>query len=110
MIEKVYTLAPGDAKVIEKAVLDEHVNLMHFILPLGEGLPIHVSNANLYMIVVRGTLSITLGKNPTNVYEKGKVLNIPYGNLMNVRNEHPEVLELLVVKTPIPGSEIYTKK
>ncbi len=107
---KAYSLSQGENKVIEKAVLDEYVNIMHFILPLGESVPIHVSNANLYMTIIRGTLSITLGKNPTSVFEKGKILNIPYGILMNIRNEHPEVLELLVVKAPIPGSEIYTKR
>lgn len=109
MIEKVYAYTVSETKVIEKAVVDETVNLMHMVLPQGEGLPIHMSNANLYMTVVRGTLTITLGKNPSNVYERGKILNIPYGVLMNVRNEHPEVLELFVYKTPVPGSSIYTK-
>jgi quercetin dioxygenase-like cupin family protein len=110
MNEKVYHLTQAETKTIEKNVLDEHVNLMHFILPLGEGAPIHVSNANLYMVVLRGTLSITLGKNPTSVYEKGQILNIPYGLLMNFRNEHQEVLELLVIKAPVPGSALYTNK
>lgn len=109
MIEKVYAYTVSESKVIEKAVVDETVNLMHMVLPMGEGLPIHMANANLYMVVARGTLTITLGKNPPNVYERGKILNIPYGVLMNVRNEHPEVLELYVFKTPIPGSPSYTK-
>jgi quercetin dioxygenase-like cupin family protein len=110
MNEIIYALAQGEGKVIEKPVIDEHVNLIHFILPQGEGVPIHVSNANLYMVVVRGTLSITLGKDPTQVHEKGQVLNVPYGILMHIRNAHPETLELLVIKTPVPGSALYTKK
>lgn len=102
MLEKVYNVTGGDNKVVEIVINDEFVHYNHMILPSGQGLPLHKTNSNVYMFVVRGTLTISLGENPKAVYEKGTILNIPFGIEMNARNEHSEVLELTVVKAPAP--------
>jgi len=102
MIQKEYRMRQSDEKTIEKVILDEHLNFLHMIFPMGEGLPIHPSNANLYMTVIRGTLSLGLNDQPIQEYTAGHVVNIPMKTTMNVRNLHQPVLELIVIKTPTP--------
>lgn len=103
MIEQVFTMSKGKDKLIERLIADEHVNINHMILNKGEGLPDHDSNANVYMHVLRGTVSIILGDQENKDYPQGSILKIPEGIPMKVRNHHDEQLELLVVKVPAPG-------
>ncbi|NLT18184.1 MAG: Cupin domain protein [Firmicutes bacterium ADurb.Bin080] len=110
MLEKVYKVTGGDNKVIEIVINDENVHYNHMILPAGQGLPLHRTNSNVYMFVVRGTLTISLADNPAQVYEKGTIINIPNGIEMNARNEHSEVLELTVVKAPAPQRPVQMSK
>ena len=70
----------------------------------GEGLPRHNANSTVYMTVLAGHLSISLNDQPTQTYESAVMLEIPLGTLMNVRNEHAETLELLVIKAPAPSA------
>lgn len=102
MIEQVFHLTQGDAKTIEKVVMDENLHYMHMILNKGEGLPEHYSNSTVYMAVLRGTLTIGLGGQEDHAYPKGALLKIPFDTKMNVRNLHADVLELTVVKAPAP--------
>jgi len=104
MIQKEFRLTQSNVKTIEKVILDQHVNYLHMIFPRDDGLPIHMSNANLYMTVLRGTLSIGLNDQPIFEYAAGDVINIPCNTQMNVQNSHDAVLELIVFKAPAPGT------
>ena len=103
MIEKIFELKQTDDKVIEKVIVNEHLHYMHAILPQNEGLPLHQSNANVYMTVLKGTLSISLNDEETRTYSPMKVLSIPFNTKMNVRNENQEMLEIIIFKTPATG-------
>ena len=63
------------------------------------------SNSNVYMTVVKGTLSIGLDDQETHEYRAGTLLNIPKDIKMNVTNLHEEQLELIVVKAPAPEKQ-----
>ncbi|MCM8901271.1 cupin domain-containing protein [Caldicoprobacter algeriensis] len=102
MIEKKFVFQQVDDKVIEKIVDDENVNINHMILKKGDALPQHYSNSNVYMIVVRGNITVKLDDQDPHVYPAGTILNIPYNTKMNVYNQHDEVLEFFVVKVPSP--------
>lgn len=102
MLETVFQLTRGEEKTIEKVVMDENLHYMHMILPQGQGLPEHDTNSNVYMTVLRGTLSIALGDQEMQTYEVGTLLRIPFRTRMNVKNLHPETLEITVVKAPAP--------
>lgn len=102
MIEQVFSLSREDDKAIEKIIFDENVHYLHMVFPKNEGLPEHFCNANLYMTVIRGQLSIGLGDQYIHVYGAGTLLKIPVNTKMNVRNLHDETLELIVVKAPAP--------
>lgn len=103
LVEKVFYNTQTNEKTIEKVIIDDNVHYLHLVFPKGDGLPIHQSNANMYMTVIRGLLSIGLNNNDTQIYAKGTVLNIPCNTTMNVRNENEDILELIIVKTPVPG-------
>lgn len=104
MVEKIFELAKGDKKVVEKVVFDENIHYLHMVFNENEGLPEHFSNSNVYMTVVRGTLSIELDDQESHEYQANTVLKIPFKTKMNVKNLHQETLELIVVKAPAPVS------
>lgn len=102
MIEEVFALSTGDEKAIERVVFDENVHYLHMVFNKNDGLPEHYSNSNVYMTVVRGTLSIGLNDQEIHRYKGGTLLKIPVNTKMNVRNSDDEALELIVVKAPAP--------
>ena len=102
MIEKAYELAATNEKSIKRVILDENLHFIHMVFPKGEGLPIHLSNSNVYMTVVRGRLSVALDEQETHTYAAGMVLKIPFKTRMDVKNLDDAVLELIIVKAPAP--------
>ncbi len=102
MIETVFQLEQTDDKTIKPIIMDENLHYMHMILNKGEALPLHYSNGNVYMNVLRGTLSIGLNDEAIRHYERGALLKIPVNVKMNVHNTHEATLEITVVKAPAP--------
>lgn len=102
MIETVYTFTKGEQKTIEKIIEDENAAVNHMILPKNAALPEHFSNSNVYMIVVRGNVSLRLNEQEEHCYAKGSILVIPYSTKMNVYNMQDDVAEIFVVKAPSP--------
>lgn len=100
MIEKVFELSKEN--VVEKIIFDENIHYLHMVFSKEEGLPEHMSNSNVYMTVIRGTLSIGLDDQEIHQYSKNTLLKIPVNTKMNVKNLHDETLELIVVKSPAP--------
>ena len=105
MIEQIYHLSRDNDKAIERVLFDENVHYIHMVFPQNEGLPIHDANSTVYMTVVRGTLSIGLGEQDISQYEAGTMLKIPNATKMNVRNLHPDALELIIIKAPAPAAD-----
>jgi quercetin dioxygenase-like cupin family protein len=104
MIEQVFTLSRGNEKAVEKVIFDENVHYLHMVFNQNEGLPEHFSNSNVYMTVIRGTLSIRLDDQDAHEYGAGTLLKIPFNKRMNVKNLGSETLELIIVKAPAPKS------
>ena len=102
MIEKAYDLAATNEKSVKRVILDENLHYIHMVFPKGEGLPVHLSNSNVYMTVVRGRLSIGLDEQEIHAYPAGTVLKIPFKTRMDVKNLDDAVLELIIVKAPAP--------
>jgi quercetin dioxygenase-like cupin family protein len=103
MIEQVFKYSVSDEKAVEKIIMDENINYIHMTFNKNEGLPEHYSNSNVYMTVLRGTLSIRLDEQEVHEYGKGDILKIPYNTKMNVNNFYNDTLELIVVKAPAPA-------
>ena len=106
MIEKVYTYTVGDKKTVDKLIEDENIQYIHVLFESRDGFPLHESNSNVYMTVVRGKLSLGLGGQEIHTYGAGSVIMIPYKTKMNVRNEQSAPLELIIVKAPAPSKMV----
>ena len=106
MIEEVFKMSMEDKTIVEKLILEDDLHYIHMVFTKDKGLPLHYSNAVVHMTVVRGKLSITLGDQDVKVYEVGTLLKSPCDVKMNVRNEHDEALELIVVKAPGPKKPV----
>lgn len=102
MVEQVFKLTKGNEKAVEKIIFDDNVHYLHMVFNKDEGLPEHFSNSNVYMTVIRGTLSIGLDEQEIHEYGSGTLLKIPYQTKMNVKNLHTDTLELIIVKAPAP--------
>ena len=102
MIEKAYKISTGNEKAVEKVIYDENLHYLHMVFNKDQGLPEHFSNSNVYMTVVRGTLSIDLNDQEIHKYSNGTLLKIPVNTKMNVKNLDDDTLELIVVKAPAP--------
>ena len=76
MIEHVFNISRGDEKAIEKVILDENLQYIHMVFGKDEGLPVHVSNSNVYMTIIRGNLTIGLNDQEDHEYAAGHVLKI----------------------------------
>ena len=102
MVEKIYKYSTEDKGTIERIINDENLHLNHMVINKGDGLPEHFSNSNVYMVVIKGILSLQLDEQDVHQYFKGDILNIPYNTKMNVRNNNDDVLEIFVIKAPNP--------
>lgn len=104
MHEKIYDFSTSETKNIEKLIDDDHLLLNHMVLPKGEGLPEHYSNSNVYMIVIKGSMTLVLDEQEPHLYSCGQIINIPYHTKMNVNNFNESILEFFVIKSPNPRS------
>ena len=102
MVEKLYSFSLADEKVIERIFEDDNAAINHMILQRDDALPEHRANSNVYMIVVRGNITLQLDDQQPHSYPRGSILAIPYRTLMNVSNQNNEVAEIFVVKAPGP--------
>lgn len=102
MLENIYGFTSGNEKRVEKIIDDDPVLINHMVLPKGEGLPEHYSNSNVYMIIIRGGMTLKLNEQEPHLYTSGQIINIPYKTKMNVNNFGDPVLEFFVVKSPNP--------
>ncbi|MFZ5353869.1 MAG: cupin domain-containing protein [Bacillota bacterium] len=99
---KLYEFSFSNEKLIEKIVDDENLMLNHVILQGGEALPEHYSNSNVYLIIVKGSITIRLESNPAEKFITGSILSIPYNVKMNIGNMENGPLEFFIVKSPNP--------
>ena len=102
MLEQKFAFTVTDEKVIEKIIEDDNAAINHMVLRNGEALPEHFSNSNVYMIVVRGEITLRLGEQEPHAYPRGSIVTIPYRTKMNVYNAQDIVTEIFVVKSPSP--------
>lgn len=101
MIEKHYPYTQSNEKVIEKLIGDDMAMINHVVLATGDALPEHYSDSNVYLIVVRGSLTIQLEELEAQYYQ-ASIVNVPFHTKMNISNTGKEALEFFIVKAPHP--------
>ncbi|MGX8795201.1 cupin domain-containing protein [Fusibacter sp. JL298sf-3] len=101
MNKKNHRFQTGKEKVVEKLVLNDALHYIHMIFPKGEGLPVHEANADVYMTVVKGTLTLSLDGDERQ-YDAGTLIEISEKTVMHVHNTSEQAVELIVIKAPAP--------
>lgn len=102
MVEEIFKLSvPSNEKVVKNVISNEDFNYLQIVLNKGDKLAKYLSNANTYITVVRGTLSISLDKQELHQYNTGILLKIPINTKIDMKNLHDDVLELIVIKVPV---------
>ncbi len=102
MVEKLYNFKLTDETLIERILEDDNVGINHMVLPKGAALPEHYSNSHVYMVVIRGQVTLQLDEQDEHYYPAGSIINIPYKTKMNVFNQDEDIVELFVIKAPSP--------
>lgn len=104
---KVYQLEnrQSETRIMKPIIKDENLHYMHMVLPVGTGLPVHFTNAIVYMTVNKGTLSISLADGEFKTYPSGSILQLPFMVKMDARNGGDDLLELIVIKAPPPSQD-----
>lgn len=98
MIEKEYFYSLNDSEIIEKIITDQDTAISHAILSPNKVLPEHLSDAELYLIMIKGTLSIRLNDQEEQNYTKGSIINIPVNTKITISNQGISNLEFFAVK------------
>ncbi len=101
MIETAYDYTGTDERVIERIIDADVAMINHVVLPAGERLPEHYSDSNVFLTIVRGTLSMQLGEQEAHRYSKS-IVQVPSGTKMNITNGADEPVEFFIVKAPHP--------
>lgn len=100
------SFATGDHSIRER-VIDRpdrwDLVIAHVVLEPGEAIPSHPTDAEAFVTVVRGTLSLTVEGLAETQHPRGTLLVLPRGSAMAPRNLGGEALEFFVVKTPHPA-------
>ncbi len=101
MIERAYPYTVSDEKTIEQLVQEDVAMLNHVVLPAGDRLPEHFSDSNVFMVIVRGSLTMQLGDQEPHHYS-ATIVQVPFNTKMNISNEGDEAVEFFIVKAPHP--------
>lgn len=100
-----FTFSTGDSSIRER-VIDRpdrwDLVIAHVVLEPGEAIPSHPTDAEAFVTVVRGTLSLRIDGFDTEVHPRGTMLVLPKGSVMAPWNAGQEAVEFFVVKTPHP--------
>lgn len=107
MTPECFSFSTGDESIRER-VVDQperwNVLIAHVVLPAGEAVHRHPTDADAWVTVVRGTLSMEVEGVTEREHPRGCVLFLPKGTPMAPRNAGAEPLEFFVIKTPHPAN------
>lgn len=102
MSERIFQFKTSEENLVEKIVDDANVVINHIIATKGSGLPEHSTNSNVYLLITKGRMAISLNDARPEMYENGNILYIPFKTKMNIKNLSDEILEFFVLKAPNP--------
>lgn len=98
MIEKLYKYSLTDKDLFENVISDDNLKLNHVIIESGKVFPRHKTDAQVYIIILKGELSIEIGDQEEKRFGVGDVINIPFDIETTLGNKGNEITEVFVVK------------
>lgn len=98
MNKQVFTYTKDATDIFENVIRDENLMLNHVIIEPGKHFPKHPTDALVYIMIIRGELSIQLEDDEKEVFGVGYAIHIDKGVESTLSNESKEKVELFVVK------------
>lgn len=95
---KAFPYTQTDSETFENIFKADDLLMNHVVIPPGKVFPKHPTDAWVYAVVVRGTLSIAVENQVPVNYGAGQVVHIPKGVPSELGNRSEELVELFVVK------------
>ena len=91
-----YTLT--DLETFENIFDRGDVLMNHVVMPVGKVFPSHPTDANVYITVLSGELTIVLDEEAPILLRRGQVGNVPEGVVSSLSNMSDDIVELIVLK------------
>ncbi len=98
MLARLFKYTIEEKDIFENILKDENIMLNHMIIESGKFFPKHPTDAHVYIIVVKGELSISLGDETKKTYKKGDVIDVDKGIESFLGNESDDFTECFVIK------------
>jgi quercetin dioxygenase-like cupin family protein len=99
MIETITDYENRGGETLKNLVDRESVIINHVVMEPEQSLPAHVTEHEIHIIIVKGSLSVSLGDQEVHEYSKGKMISIPRGSVTALSNPADSPAELFVVKS-----------
>ncbi|WP_292485836.1 hypothetical protein [Methanohalobium sp.] len=97
-----YTFNKSNNKLIERIIDDNYIQLNHLSLDQGDNIPEHITDSNVYLIIVKGHMKLILDLQNTCNHSEGSIINIPYNINIYTFERGTGILDFFVVKSQIP--------
>ena len=88
---KVYPYTITDQEIFENVFKDEKLLMNHVIVPPGKVFPKHPTDAIVYILIVRGELSLAVENSEPETFKVGQLANIPKGVISELGNKSNEL-------------------
>lgn len=98
MAAKLFNYSLEQKDLFENILKDENIMLNHVVIESGKFFPKHPTDAHVYIIIVKGELSVTLNDDTKNIYKKGDVVEVEKGIESELGNESDDFTEAFVIK------------
>ncbi len=97
-LEKTYPYTQTNEDTFETIFIVDGLMMNHVLLPPGKAFPKHPTDSEVYALIIRGELSVSLNHQEAKTYPCGQVLYIPKNTISELANYTDEVVELFVTK------------
>lgn len=87
-----------DADLFETLINNEALMINHVVLAPGKAFPPHPTDAEVYILILKGTLTATLADEPPVTLSAPQLAHIPYQTMSALSNTTDSPVELVVVK------------
>ena len=92
----------NDKMGARKIVDEKYLLIMQIAIKPGQIVPLHNANSNVNLLILRGSITVTLNGLDTQARE-GDLLPVKYQTPMTIKNAGSEDATFLVLKTPNPS-------
>lgn len=97
-MEKIYAYTQTEKEIFENVFKEDELLLNHVVVPPGKVFPKHPTDAQVYVLITKGELSLAVENSPVKVFGVGQVVHIPKHVDSELGNRGVTPLELFVIK------------